>query len=98
MRGARAREGISLPRFLLRPKQLIALLENTVNRLRGTGVQAEAATFEAARGVEFVGWGREPGAGRTDGNADPIVGTTVGMAHEVIAGDHHGFDSFEETL
>ena len=84
--------------LLLRFQQLIALLEYAVDCLRGAGVQAEAATFETARGVEFIRRCGEPGAGRTDGDADPIVGATVGMAHEVIAGDHHGFDSFKETL
>lgn len=84
--------------FLLRLQHLLALLEDPVDRLRGTGVQAEAATFQAAGRIELIGRGREPGAGRADGHANALVCATVRMADEVVANDHHRFDSFEETL
>ena len=93
------RELTRLPRlFFLRLQQLLPLLEHPIDRLRGTGIQAEATAFQAAGGIEFVWRRREPGAGRTDRNTDGLMGAAVGMADEVIANDHHGFDSFKETL
>ena len=91
--------GPATPNLLfLRLQHLLPLLEHPVDRLRGTGIQAEAAAFQAAGGVELVGRRREPGAGRADGDTDGLMGAAVGMADEVIANDHHRFDSFKETL
>jgi len=84
--------------LLLRLQQFLPLLEHSIDRLRGTGIQAETTTFQAARGVELIWWSGKPGAGRADGNTDGLMGAAVGMADEVIANDHHGFDSFKETL
>ena len=87
----------SLSTSFVAPK-VLALLENGVNRLRRAGIQAEAATFQTTGRIELVGRGREPGAGRADRNTDGLMSAAVGMADEVIANDHHGFDSFKETL
>jgi len=84
--------------LLLRLQQLLTLLEDPEDRLRWAGIQAEPATFQATGGVELIWRCGEPGAGRADGDADGLVGATVGVADEVITHDHHGFDSFEETL
>jgi hypothetical protein len=84
--------------LFLRLQQLLPLLEHGEDRLRGTGVQAEAAAFQATGRVELVGRSREPSAGRADRNADGLMRAAVGMADEVIANDHHGLDSFKETL
>ena len=87
-----------LPRLLLRLQHLLPLLEHPIDRLRGTGIQAEAATLQAARGVELIWWSGKPGAGRADGNTDGLMGAAIGMADQVIANNHHRFDSFKETL
>ncbi len=88
-----------LPRlFLLRHQHLLPLLEDPVNRLGGAGIQAEPAALQTAGGVELVRRRRQPGAGGTNGDADRLVGAAIGMSDEVITDDHHGFDSFEETL
>ena len=42
------RELTSLPRLLLRLQQLLPLLEHPIDRLRGAGVQTEAAAFKTA--------------------------------------------------
>src|SRR5262249_30597313 len=82
----------------LRLEQLVAFSKDAEDRMRGTGIEAQAATFQTARGVELVGWSREPGPGRTNGHADRIVRAAVRMPDKVVANDHHGFDSFKETL
>jgi hypothetical protein len=97
-RVARAQGTTRLPRFLLRLQHLLPLLEHPIDRLRGTGIQTEAATFKTAGRVKLVGRSREPGAGRADWNTDGLMGAAVGMTDQVIANDHHGFDSFKETL
>lgn len=84
--------------FLLRLQQLLAFLEYPVDGLRGTGIQTETAAFQAARRIELVGRGREPGPGWADWNTNGLMGAAVWMADEVIANDHHRFDSFKETL
>ena len=84
--------------LFLRLQQLLPLLEHGENRLGGTGIQAEAAAFQATGRVELVGRSREPGAGRADRDADCLMGAAVGMADKVIANNHHGLDSFKETL
>ena len=43
--------------LFLRLQHLLPLLEHPVDRLRGTGIQAEAAAFQAARSIELVGRG-----------------------------------------
>ena len=43
--------------FFLRLQHFLPLLEHPVDRLRGTGIQAEAAAFQATRRVELVGRG-----------------------------------------
>lgn len=83
---------------LLRTNELVALLEDAVDRLGGAGVQTEAAAFQTAGRIELVGRRREPGAGRTDGNAHALMCAAVRMADEVVTDDHHRFHSFEETL
>jgi hypothetical protein len=92
------RELTRLPRLLLRLQQLSPLLEHSKNRLRRAGIQAEAAAFQASGRVKFEWRGGEPGAGRADRNTDGLMGAAIGMADEVIPNDHHGFDSFKETL
>src|SRR6267143_84074 len=92
------RELTRLPRLLLRLQQLLSLPEHRIDRLRGTGIQAEATTFQAAGRIELVGCSREPGAGRADQNTEGVMGAAVGMADDVIANDHHGVDSFKKTL
>ena len=84
--------------FLLRLQQLLPLLEHPEDRLRRTGIQAEAAAFKTAGSIELVGWCGKPSAGRTDRHADGLMRAAVRMTDEVIANDHHGFDSFKETL
>src|SRR5437868_1413525 len=79
-------------------QHFLPLFEHPINRLRGTGIQAEATAFQATGRVELERWGGEPGAGRADWNTDCLMSAAVGMADEVIANDHHGFDSFKETL
>ncbi len=97
-RVARAKGTARLPRLFLRLQHLLPLLEYPVDRLRRTGIQAEAAAFETAGRVELIGRSREPGAGRANRNTDGLMGAAVGMADEVITNDHHRFDSFKETL
>ena len=98
-RVARAQGITSLPRlFLLRLQQLVPLLEDPVDRLRGAGIEAETAAFQASGRIELIRRRREPGAGRANGNTNAVVSAAVRMADEVIANDHHRFDSFEETL
>jgi len=97
--GGEEATGLGTPDLLfLRLQQLLALLEHGENRLRGTGIQAEPAAFQTAGRIELVRRSREPGAGRADRNTDGLMGAAVRMADEVIANDHHGFDSFKETL
>src|SRR6185436_2815248 len=97
-RVARAKGTARLRRLLLRLQHLLPLLEHSVDRLRGTGVQTETATFQTAGRVELVGRSGEPGAGRADRDTDGLMGASVWMADEVVTNDHHGFDSFKETL
>src|SRR5688572_10943429 len=92
------RELTRLPRLFLRLQQLPPLFEHGENRLRGTGIQAEPTAFQATGRVEFVGRCRKPSARGADRNTDGLMRAPVGMADEVIADNHHGFDSFEETL
>jgi len=97
--GGEEATGIDTPRlFFLRLQHLLPLLEHPIDRLRGTGIQTEAATFKTAGRVKLVGRSREPGAGRADWDTDGLMGAAVGMTDQVIANDHHGFDSFKETL
>ena len=84
--------------FFLRHQHLIAFAIDGINGIRRTGVQAQPARFEAAGCIELERWGGKPGAGRTYGNTDRLVRATIGMTHQVIADDHHGFDSFKKTL
>src|SRR5688572_28066672 len=84
--------------LLLRLEQLVAFPEDSEDRVRGAGIEAQAATFQAACGVELIRGGGEPGPGRTHGHADRVMGAAVGVADQVVANDHHGFDSFKETL
>jgi len=97
-RVARAKGTAKLPRLFLRLQHLLPLLEHPVDRLRGTGIQAEAAAFQATGRIKLIRRRREPGAGRADRYADSLMRAAVGMANEVIANNHHGFDSFKETL
>jgi len=84
--------------FFLWLQHFLSLFEYPINGLRGTGIQAEATAFQATGRVELEGGGGKPGAGRADWNTDGLMGTAGGMADEVIANDHHRFDSFKETL
>ena len=84
--------------LFLRLQQLLPLLKHGEDRLRGTGIQTEAAAFETAGRIELVGWCGKPGSGRADRHADGLMRAAVGMTDEVITYDHHGFDSFKETL
>lgn len=44
-----------LPRFPLRFQKFIALFEDGIDGLRGTGIQTKPAAFQTARWIEFVG-------------------------------------------
>jgi hypothetical protein len=92
------REVFGLPRVLLRLQELVSFPKDGIDRLRRAGIQTEPAAFQTAGWIESVRWSRKPGTGGADWDTDGLVSAAVGMADEVIADDHHRFDSFEEAL
>ena len=57
-----------------------------------------AGSFPGTVRIKLIRRRRKPGACGADRHANGLVGTPVRMAHQVIANEHHRFDSFEETL
>src|SRR5215208_5557248 len=84
--------------LLLRFQQLLTFFKDSEDGLGWAGIQAKPTAFETAGGIEFIGRRREPCAGRADRYTNGLMGAAVRMPDQVIADNHHRFDSFEETL
>lgn len=84
--------------LLLRRDNLFPFAVYRVNGLGRAGIEAEAAAFEASRGIKLEGRGRQPRASWANRDTNGVLGATVGVTNEVISNEHHRLYTFKEAL